>query len=225
MQLTFIYFSFPFWRSEVAKIALYLGDIAFENRVIDSEEFAGVKSDGMLRDGTVIPFHQFPCLLVDDVPICQTGAIARFCGKLSGVYPKDAPLVAAQIDQYLDIATDITELVFVTGRDKDPETKMQERQTLAATGLARKLRILDKMIGDDGTWIVGDSIGLPDIAIWRLAGWLSCGSIEGIPTEILQPFDNILRVCKAVDQHPKVKAWVAMTYPDDYHRGSFAAAG
>ena len=127
MQLTFIYFSFPFWRSEVAKIALYLGDVAFENRVIDSEEFAGVKSDGMLRDGTVIPFHQFPCLLVDDVPICQTGAVARFCGKLSGFYPVDAPLMAAQIDQYLDIATDITELVFVTGRDKDPETKMQER--------------------------------------------------------------------------------------------------
>ena len=78
MKLTFIYLNFPFWRAEVGRIALYFGDIEFESRIIDREEFAAMKRDGFLNDRTVIPFHQLPCLLVDDTPICQTGAIAHF---------------------------------------------------------------------------------------------------------------------------------------------------
>ena len=36
----------------------------------------------------VSPFGQAPLLEVDGKPIAQTGAIARYCGKLSGHYPK-----------------------------------------------------------------------------------------------------------------------------------------
>jgi len=38
MNLTFIYFDFPFWRAEVGKIALYFGGIDFEDRKIIREE-------------------------------------------------------------------------------------------------------------------------------------------------------------------------------------------
>ena len=222
MKLTFIYLNFPFWRAEVGRVALYFGDIEFESRIIDREEFAAMKRDGLLNDGTVIPFHQLPCLLVDDTPICQTGAIARFCGKLSGFYPSDDPLLAAQTDQFIDIATDITELVIFTGRDKEPAVKAAERAELAKDGLARKLFILNKMIALEGDFILGDKIGLADVAIWRMCGWLSAG-LDGIPTEILSAFPHISRVCKAVDQHPKIMSWVKETYPAGYNRGSFAA--
>ena len=81
LKLTFIYFDFPFWRAEVVRIALYYGDIEFDDLRITREEFLRTKEKGHLDDGTIIPFHQFPCLLVDGVPIAQTGGIARFCGK------------------------------------------------------------------------------------------------------------------------------------------------
>ncbi|MBT5344116.1 MAG: glutathione S-transferase, partial [Acidiferrobacteraceae bacterium] len=58
MELTFIYFDFPFWRAEVGKIALFMGGIDFENKIVDGEEFQRVKETGQLDDGTVIPFHQ-----------------------------------------------------------------------------------------------------------------------------------------------------------------------
>ncbi|MBM84910.1 MAG: glutathione S-transferase [Rhodospirillaceae bacterium] len=221
MKLKFVYFNFPFWRAELGKIALYFGHVKFETRIVETSEFAAIKRDGVLNDGTVIPFHQLPCLLVDDVPLCQTGAIARFCGKLSGFYPDGQPILAAQTDQFIDIATDITELVSFTGRDKEPEIKISERQELVKDGLARKLSILDKMIGANCDWIVGEKIGLADIAIWRLSGWLSSGSIDGIPKEIIFPFRNILRICRAVDRHPKIMAWVQETYPQEYNRGTF----
>ena len=48
MDITLIYFDFPFWRAEVSRIALFMGGIEFNDRRIDSEEFQRVKSNGRL---------------------------------------------------------------------------------------------------------------------------------------------------------------------------------
>ena len=221
MKLTFIYFDFPFWRAEVGKIALFMGDIDFENKIVDAEEFQQVKETGQLDDGTVIPFHQLPCLVVDGVSIAQTAGIARFCGKLSGMYPKNDDVLAARIDQFLDMATDVTNLIFNTGRDEDEETKKIKRQELYKGELARKLEMLDKNIRDESDWVLGFDLGLADIAIWRLMGWLSCGILDGIPTDLIKEFPRITRVCRAVDAHPKIQEWVTRTYPKDYVRGNY----
>jgi len=82
MNISLIYLNFPFWRAETSRIALFFGNISFEDKRITSEEFQRVKENGILDDGTVIPFHQLPCLKVDNLSIAQTAAISRFCGKL-----------------------------------------------------------------------------------------------------------------------------------------------
>ena len=86
----------------------FLGRVEFKNKKVTGEQFQRVKENGHLDDGTIIPFHQFLCLIVDGVSIVQTGGIARFCGKLSNMYPRTNDILAAQIDQYLDVATGIT---------------------------------------------------------------------------------------------------------------------
>ena len=88
MKLQFIYGDMPFWRAEVGRLALYFGDINFDDVRIKKDEFLYLKENGKLFNGTAIPFHQIPCLVIDNVSIAQTGAIARFCGKLSGYIPK-----------------------------------------------------------------------------------------------------------------------------------------
>jgi glutathione S-transferase len=221
LKLTFIYFNVPFWRAEVGKIALFMGGIDFENRIVEGEEFQRVKENGKLDDGTLIPFHQLPCLVVDGISIAQTAGIARFCGKLSGVYPKNDDVLAARIDQFLDMATDITNLISTTGRDEDDEAKKIKRQELCKGELARKLEMLDKNIRDESDWVLGFDLGLADIAIWRLMGWLSCGILDGIPTDLIKGFPRITRVCLAVDTHPKIQEWVTRTYPKDYVRGNY----
>jgi len=221
VELTFIYFDIPFWRAEVGKIALFVGGIEFENKIITGEEFHRVKESGHLDDGTIIPFHQFPCLIVDGVSIAQTGGIARICGKLSGMYPRDNDILGGQIDQYLDIATDITILVSSGGSEEDDNKRRALRQEMCSGVLGRKLRILDKNIADDSDWVLGQSMGLPDIAIWRLMGWLTSGMLDGIPTNLLKGYPKISRVCSAVDVHPKIQEWVSQTYPKDYIRGNY----
>ena len=39
MKISLIYFDFPFWRAEIARLSLYLGNIEFEDLRITSEEF------------------------------------------------------------------------------------------------------------------------------------------------------------------------------------------
>lgn len=221
MDLTFIYFDFPFWRAEVGKIALYFGSIEFEDRKIVREEFLRAQEYGYLDDGTIIPFHQFPCLIVDGVPIAQTGGISRFCGKLSGLYPINDDITAARIDQFLDLATDINFLISSSGNAVDEKTIKDNRQNLSKDELPRKLKMLERNIADNSDWIVESDISIADIAIWRLMGWLSSGLIDGIPTELLKDFEKIRRVCLAVDTHHKVQEWIEETYPKDYKRGNY----
>ena len=213
MKISLIYFDFPFWRAEIARLSLFIGNIEFEDVRITSDEFQRVKSNGQLDNGIKIPFNQLPCLVVDNISIAQTGGIARFCGKLANLYPQNDNLEAAKIDQFIDIATDLTELI--------SKTKVEDRKNLSIGELARKLSILNKSMELSNGYLVGNTISIADIAIWRLMGWITSGSLDGIPLDVLKDHNNISKICLLVDKHPKVNEWIDKTYPKNYIRGHF----
>ena len=213
MKISLIYFDFPFWRAEIARISLFIGNIEFEDVRITKDEFQRVKSDGQLDNGIKIPFNQLPCLVVDKVSIAQTGGIARFCGKLANLYPQNNNLEAAKIDQFIDMATDLTVLV--------ASTKVEDRNNLVIGELSRKLSILNKSIELSNNYLVNNNISIADIAIWRLMGWLTSGSLDGIPLDLLKEHENISKICLLVDKHPKINEWINKTYPKTYVRGNF----
>merc|ERR1711884_1019773 len=122
-KLVLHYFDFPFWRAEVSRLALHLGKVEFEDKKIKSlDEF---KASG------IAPLGQAPILEVDGKVVAQTGAIARYCGKASGFYPKDDDFAAAKIDEIIDTATDITNLIGTTMRMADEKEKLEARAKLA----------------------------------------------------------------------------------------------
>ena len=221
MKLKFIYVDTPFWRAEVGRIALFMGDIKFDDVRIKREDFSTAKETGTLSDGTVLPFHQIPCLVVDDVSIAQTGAIARFCGKLSGLYPTHDDVNAAKIDDFIDFATDLTVMIDNTPNKTDEEKKIKARRDLATGPLKRKLSMLEKNISSDSEWLVTSNISIADVAIWRLLGWLSSGILDGMPTDLLSGFPKIRKLCPAVDKHPKIQKWISLTYPNNYTRENY----
>ena len=221
MKLKFIYVDTPFWRAEVGRIALFMGDIKFDDVRIKREDFSTAKETGTLSDGTVLPFHQIPCLVVDDVSIAQTGAIARFCGKLSGLYPTHDDVNAAKIDDFIDFATDLTVMIDNTPNKTDEEKKRKARRDLATGPLKRKLSMLEKNISSNSEWLVTSNISIADVAIWRLLGWLSSGILDGMPTDLLSGFPKIRKLCLAVDKHPKIQKWISLTYPNNYTRGNY----
>ena len=207
-----IYYShLPFWRAEVLRVSLFIKDIPFEDVRVSREEFIHMIKTGFLPNGKRSPFHQLPVMEVDGEIIGQTGAIARYCGKISNLYADDM-LKAAKIDQIIDAATDITNVVSPTIREKDQEKKIEDRKVLVNKLLPRWFRYLENLLSeDDSTWFV-EKMTIADIAMWRLLGWLTSGIIDGIPTSIIDDFPKLKNIHHQVHTHPKVQEWMLKTY-------------
>ena len=207
-----IYYSHtPFWRAEVLRVSLFIKDIPFEDIRISREEFVHLIKTGFLPNGKKAPFHQLPVIEAEGKIIGQTGAIARYCGKASNLYADDN-LQAAKIDQIIDAASDITNLVSPTIREKDLDKKMEDRKLLVNKLLPRWFRYLENLLSEDeSTWFV-EKMSIADVAIWRLLGWLTSGIIDGIPTSIIDDFPKLKNIHHQVHTHPKVQEWMLKTY-------------
>jgi len=204
-KLVLYYFNFPFWRAEVCRLALHLGEVEFEDKRVD---FKFIKECGKA------PLGQAPFLEVDGKVICQTGAIARYCGKLGGFYPKDDDFAAAKIDEIIDTATDITNLIGPTMRMGDAE-KLEARKALASDKLPMYFSALEAMMKENGStgFFVGDKMTIADIAMWRLMGWFKGGALDGISTDILDKYPLLTKSFNDTESHPKIKAWMDSHYP------------
>ena len=211
MELKIIYFNFPFWRAEVARIPLYISNTKFEDKRIISEEFSYIKENGKMTDGTIIPFSQLPVLVIDGQSIAQTGAIARICGKISGFYP-DSLVEAGKVDQIIDTATDINMLMRPSMREQDPDKKKLMRQELSKNDLPKYFGYLENLLQDENIWFAENRMTIADIAIWRLMGWLKSGVIDDIPQDITDDFNKLNRVYSEVNNNTDIKRWVSETY-------------
>jgi len=213
MKLKIYYSHTPFWRAEVLRLSLFIGNIPFEDVRISREEFRDVIFTGKLKGEIDIPFHQLPVLEIDGKVVGQTGAIARYCGKLSNLYPKDDYL-AAKVDQIIDTATDITNLVSPTVREKNEVIKKEMRERLAKKLLPRWFNYLENILQkeDNANWFVDDNMSIADIAIWRLIGWLKSGMLDDIPSNICENYTKLNNIYTNVHKHPKVQEWMFKTY-------------
>ena len=208
-----IYYSHtPFWRAEVLRVSLFISNIPFEDVRISREEFISMIKTGYLPNGKKVPFHQLPVIEVDGEIIGQTGAIARYCGKISNLYSNDN-INAAKIDQIIDAATDITNLVSPTIREKDEQKKIEDRLLLKNKLLPRWFRYLENILSESTSdWFVENKMTIADIAMWRLLGWLISGIIDGIPTTIVDSYPKLKNIHTNVHHHPKVQEWMLKTY-------------
>ena len=214
MEIKLYYFKIPFWRAEVTRLALFIGNIPFKDYRVEGKEIDNLKETGLLPNNQIAPFKQLPVLDVDGKIIAQTGAIARFCGKLSGLYPKNNDLEAAQIDQIIEAAQDINYLVTLSGRDKEKKRLALARKILATKHLPKWFQFLENLLkkNNESYFFVGNKISIADLAIWRLLGWLSSGLLDGVPTNILEPYKKLNKLREEVYKHPKVNEWMLKTY-------------
>ena len=155
-----------------------------------------------------------PVLEVDGKIFAQTGAIARFCGKLSGLYPKNDDYNAALIDQIIEGAQDINYLVTLSGRDKDTERKKIARNILATRHLPKWFQFLENLLKQNtkSIYFVDSDLTIADLAIWRLLGWLKSGMIDGVPTTILDDYDHLNKLREEIYKNPKVIKWMDEVY-------------
>ena len=66
MKIRLFYTDIPFWRAEVSRLALYIGNVDFENVCMTwRDDFDIMVNTGKLPYGVQAPFRQVPVLEVD----------------------------------------------------------------------------------------------------------------------------------------------------------------
>ena len=203
-KLTLVYFDSSFWRAEMCRLALHIGGVQFNDKRCTREEFQAGKSAGEW------PFGSVPVLLVDDgnevTCIAQSPSIARYCGKIAGLYPTD-DLAAAVVDQILDSANDCTATLSASMREADMVRRLEMREQLATITLPTWLGYYETLLGKtDGPFFTG-TLTVADLCIAGLLGWLTSGVLDGIPTSLAEPFPCLTTLIGAVANHPKVQEW------------------
>jgi glutathione S-transferase len=212
VDLKIVYLDLPFWRAEVARLALFIADVKFEDLRVDSAEFSYLQENGKLMDGTLIPFNQLPVLVINGQSIAQTGGIARICGKLSGLYPEDI-IEAGKVDQIIDTVTDINELLNPSMKENDPIKKRVMRAELTNKDLPNYFGYLEDILNvNESNWFVGDKMSVADIAVWGMLGWITSGVLDDIPPSVVSPFKRLKKLYNEVSQNPHVREWKIKTY-------------
>ena len=200
-KLQIYYFDFPFWRAEISRIALHASGQPFDDVRLKRDDFRALKASGEL------PFGQVPALKVNGSFIAQTGAVARYCGRLAGLYPQDA-LRQAQVDQVIDAMSDITLHIGRTMRAPNAEEKKQARALLVTETLPVWLGFLERLLDASKTeFFVGETLTIADLAIWRGMGWLTGGILDGVPENLLDGFLQLQKHFQAVEAHVVVTNW------------------
>ena len=204
MKLTLTYFDFPFWRAEVSRLALFIGGVDFTDHRPSREEFQALKESG------VLPFGQLPTIEVDGARYAQSIAIARFCGQLAGLYPKDDLIAGLRVDELLDAMNELNYSLYPSMREQDPERKQTLRAIFSSEVLPKWLRSIEARLlsNEESSYLVGAQMTIADLALWRVNTWLTSGILDGVPTTVLNAYPALHKHCELVARHPKVIEWI-----------------
>lgn len=200
-------------RGEPIRLACAYGNVPFEDIRTTREEFAAMKESGKL------PFGQLPVVeLADGKVLAQTVAIMRFVGKQSGLYPPD-PVQAAVVDSLLDQDNDMFAGLGVTMAgarvgfaNLDPDYRAQVRKALNDEVLPRHLQYFENFLAKSTSgWLAGGEE--PSIAdfllVPRFKFLVTPGLLDGISTELLEPFPLVKALITKFYDLPAIKAYYA----------------
>lgn len=195
------YFGIP-GRAESIRLALAIGGIDFIDERIAFADWKPMKPS--------TPWGELPVLtLADGTMLAQQKAIVRFVGKECGLYPTDN-LAAAKVDGVIDATEDIASKCFKTGAGMEGDEKNAARLAACREGgtVYGVLKNVDSFIGENsGSYAVGDSMTIADLIIYTSSNNLVSGLFDGVPSDALDGFSNIMALRKAVRSNPDVCKW------------------
>ncbi len=200
-KLVLTYFDIDASRGEVARLALNIGGVAFEDRRIARKDWAAVRDQ--------YPFQALPVLEVDGRVIAQSNTINRYVGKLAGLYPQD-DLQAALADEVMAAIEDVTAKIGASFA-LEGEAKQKAREALAAGPLPRYLQQLEaRLKAGGGEWFVEKRLTVADLKCFLFVRWLESGALDHIPADIVERQAPLLaKHLERVRSHPKIGAYYA----------------
>jgi glutathione S-transferase len=200
-QYRLTYFDIDGGRAEAIRIALHAAGIEFEDRRLSFQEFGETRAQ--------YRFTCVPVLEIDGKPFTQSIPLARFAGKLAGLYPED-PLQALCCDEAMGAVEDVTNHIGRTMRLQGEELRAA-RAALVDGWLPVYLKGLAELLKRGGGKYFADSrLTVADIMVAGLVGWLSHGALDHIPDDlVMKVAPELAEHAGRVMQEPPVAAWHA----------------
>ncbi len=199
-KLKLSYFDFHGGRGEVARLAMHIGGVPFEDDRIKGPDWPARKAS--------TPWGGLPVLLVDGVEVAQSNTINRYVGKLANLYPSD-PLEAALCDEAMDAVEDISGKIGETMRLTDDAEKKRVRLELADGPIPRYLTSFANRLEARGNgWFADGRLTVADLKVFQLVRWLKSGVLDHIPADLVDRVaPAVLAHFERVKSQPAVKAY------------------
>jgi len=195
------YFDFDGGRGEPVRIAFHIAGIDFEDKRITFSEFGELRKDWR--------FNAVPVLEIDGAAVTQSNAMCRFVGKMAELYPADS-LQALYCDEAMGAIEDLSNRIVQTFGLEGDELKLA-REKLADGWLAVFLRGLDELlVRGGGEYFADDQLTIADLKVFVQTRWLTSGSLDHIPTDLVQRLAPALVDHQdRVQKDPRVAAYYA----------------
>lgn len=203
--LKLTYFDSP-GRAEPLRVAMHMGNLAFEDKRLNFQSFAVAKARGEYPLGSV------PVLEIDGVPFVQTAALLRYVARIgdASLYPTD-PAAALAVDSALDSLNDtLSNAMLPSLFERDPVRKLAMRAELAAGPLARVFSYVESLIErSGGPYIAGATMSIADIAAAQQILSIRSGRLDGLTETLLEAYPRLSALTDAYSADPRVVAYNA----------------
>ncbi|CAE7315747.1 Esyt3 [Symbiodinium natans] len=203
--------------AEPIRLALFVGQVDFEDRRVTHQEVQELNLQGQL------PFGQVPVLELDGQVFAQTGALLRWAGRQAKLYPEE-PLLQLRCDAVEEALADMKKVLgpawynSVLGRNpvtKEqlvmlPESMREEvMHALNNTVLPARFQQLEKFLTtSEGPYFCGDRMTICDLSVYVYASGLLDGTyVTGIDPSVMDNCPGLKALVERVGNHPRVREW------------------
>jgi len=199
-KLKLTYFDFHGGRGEVARIALTMGGVAFEDDRLPVADWLALKPS--------TPFGALPVLEVDGQIVSQSNTINRYTGKLANLYPHD-PFQAALCDEVMDALEDVVGQVVATFSITDEAAKKAKREELVDGPISFYLKRVEALLdAHGGEWFADGRLTVADLKVFLWIRNLRSGKLDYIPTDLPDRVaPKLVEHFERVNGHPGVRAY------------------
>ena len=195
------YFDFDGGRGEPIRIAFHAAGIEFEDHRISFEEFVAQRDS--------MPFRCAPVLEVDGTPVTQSNGMARYVGRMAGLYPED-PLQALYCDEVLGAPEDLLHhIVHTFGLEGD--ALKQAREQLVDGWLSTFIRGFEGLLKRGGGEYFADGrLTVADLKAFVQVRSLKSGTLDHVPTDLVERLAPMLaQHHDRIESDPVVVAYYA----------------
>ncbi|TMW63436.1 hypothetical protein Poli38472_002377 [Pythium oligandrum] len=183
-------------RAELSRLALVYGGINFEDERIPGAVMKELKPK--------LPLGQLPLLELDGKAYIQSMAIARYAGRLGGIYPSD-PVAALKVDMMLETLHEaMDKYVDVRFHTKDAELQAEKAKVAADQFFPKIFNFVEKTV--EGKFFFGDEISLADLYLFDVV--TNCMHV-GFTDFSFDSYPKVQAIVEAVKATPRVAAYLA----------------